>query len=165
MHIWTVQVAFCPSGSILKEAVQLLTLKRILSQIQPKAPLVCFGLCSVLGFFEGSKRNKRFHLRGQDSYSVRRVGRILDFTVSSPKKVDFSFLSDSQPGEHGPWLKLLIGHIKMTRKIAFVLLEMQFYAIRESSRNLSRLSGKLTKNKELEFRRLSCMRICCRLFQ
>lgn len=56
------------------------------------------------------------YLRGQGPYSVKNLTTNVDLTVSSPKKVDLSFLSDSQRREYGPRLNLLIGHIRMTRK-------------------------------------------------
>lgn len=92
-----------------------------------------------------------------------RLARSVHFTVSSPKKVDLSFLSDLQPREHGPRLNLLTEHIKMTRKFVVVLLEMQFSAIRECPRNMSKLFGRLTKNEELKLWRFSCTYVYGRL--
>lgn len=63
--------------------------------------------------------------------------------VCCPENVDLSFFFDLEPKEPGSRLDLLGVNIKNEQQFAVVLLELQFPAIRERSRNIPKLFGKL----------------------
>lgn len=67
----------------------------------------------------------------------------MGLNVSSPENVELSFFFDLEPEEPGSRLDLLRVNIKNEQQFAVVLLEVQLPAIRERSRNMPKLFGKL----------------------